>query len=307
MQFTHHQRSNTVPLDEAVDQTSKSEQTLEEMEAEMAAATPAVVVDESIPEELRGLDAVELAKQLKNSREAFKEAEQARIEAVARAAATAVAQPVAAPAPVTQPLNPLFQRTALDDITDEQIKALVMSDDPEERWKGVELKTQKSQLMMARAAEQRFQGFTTSNASSAEQLARREFAEDFEVLGAEIQEVAKLAGAQNLTTIEQWKMVVQQARGMGFDKLFAAKQAKANAAAQAAAQAQAVNGVPFVPPASASPSQVVGAIRPADYGNLDETSRKHARKQFPVGTKLANGGVVKNDADSFAAYAQLMA
>lgn len=294
--------------DEVVDQTSKSEQTLEEMEAELAASTPVAEVDESIPEELRGLDAAELAKQLKNSREAFKEAEQARIEAVARAAAVAAVPTPTPAATPTQPINPIFQHTALDDITEDQIKALVMSDDPDERWRGTELKIKKSELFMARAAEQRFQGVTTSNASSAEQLARQKFAEDFAILGPEIEAVVALAGGtNNITTLQQWELLVNQARGQGFEKLFAARQAKANAAAQAAAQANAAAGVPFVPPASAS-AQVVGSIpRAPDYADLDETSRRHAKRQFPVGTKLANGGVVKNDADSFAAYKQLMA
>lgn len=229
--------------------------TLDDIESRIKAAEDmaklpdltAVKVDgESVPEHLRGKTAAELLEYTKRVEESLKLSEQARSAPPAQPQTVVVQQQPAAPAPPPQ-------------LTREQLKE-IYEQDPLQAF---DLMLNTVVNRVEQNVEQRVAPLRNSGAASAEAHARQKYAEDFTLLGPEIQKVIdSLPDRSVLAQPNTWDDLVAYVRGQNIDKIIDKRIEKRLEDTRSAAQAAAV---------SATPANFTGVQRaPAPNGGVPQ-------------------------------------
>ncbi len=198
--------------------------TLEEMEADSAAESAAptdldkVKADgDTVPEAYRGKSFAEVIKIAETARETMNEstraAQEAR-EAAARAEAAAGRQPAPAPEPIKE-------------LSREELKALY-DEDP---LQAIAVMQDQSMRRAEAHVEQRLSAITEGTVGQAENWARQEFADEFELFGTEIKKMVDgISNKQVFASKQGWQDAVAYVRGKAgnFEKLVEHRQTKAS-------------------------------------------------------------------------------
>jgi len=207
---------------------------------------------DEVPEPLRGKSVGEVTRLYAGMQESLRISEEARRNA-------AVAQPTA---PVSTPAVEEHEPT------DDEIKAVL----DEDQFKGYQMLVDRQTKRQMTAFQSRIQPLAQGNAIQAEQLARSQFPEEFEVLGSEIQNFISnnIPDRSLLANPGAYEKIVKYVRGENFDKLYEARQKKTStdSALSAARQREAQNAAPNLAGNNSAPRKL---------GELDATQKEIAK------------------------------
>lgn len=189
--------------------------------AEQAAATPqfdpsAVKLEgDAVPEDLRGKTTAELIAERAELQRAL-EASRDSINALrtSQEALTTARQQPMAQAPQAPQAEPEMSSAQLKEMFER---------DPFEYNQYMLTKMEKT---MTRNLESRLAPIASTTASSAEHVARQKFAEEFQVLGKEINDVVRQIPQGQLASPDAWDQVMYYVRGQHMEKLLNARTAK---------------------------------------------------------------------------------
>lgn len=180
---------------------------------------------DGIPEELKGKSVAELLKHTENVAEALKLSEEARL-----ALRTSLDARPAAPAEPVTPAEPEPKQ-----LSSEELATLY----EEEPLKAITIMQEQAIAKVAGHYEKRLQPLFEGSATSAETLARKNFATEFELFGDEINNViSKMPDKSGLANMGTWEDIIAYVRGSkgNFERYMTHMTTKA--AADAAAEAQ---------------------------------------------------------------------
>lgn len=252
--------------DQDEDVGAGNEVSIEDFEAveaasKAAAAGPALLTGDDIPEQFRGKSAKEIAEMADRSMKALRVSEEARLAALeARAAAPVPVAPAAPPAEDPQ------------EMTDEQFDALY-EEDPK---RALRVAAERIALTTERNILARMAPLQAGQRDSAEAAARAKYTEEFELLGDEIKAVvAKIPNQQYLSSPGAWDDVISFVRGKNIDKVVDARMKKVGAANESTARAAQFASAGFTATRTVAPAPVIAGSDPSNHG-LDPAELKIA-------------------------------
>lgn len=231
---------------------------LEEMEAELQAPAPdpqaTKLEGDDIPDEFKGKSVKDIIEQQKRLSDALRISEAERLRALE------TRQPApAAPAPTPEP--------AYVPLTKEKIQEMY-EEDP---LKAIEAINNDALRRADEHFNRRFAQLEGSLASTQESWARQEFADEFKVLGDDIQAlISQIPDKSVLNTKKSWEDLISYVRGQrgNFEKLWEFKQSGKPPKNGAQAREEQVADAGF------SPRPTVRSETPTSTGSLDATSRR---------------------------------
>jgi hypothetical protein len=190
---------------------------------------------DDIPEIVRGKTAAEALALISGMQESLRLSEQARQQALATSVALSERQPQAAPAPVVaqEPAEP----------TEAELKAMFEEDPFKYHQTVAQINDKRNERRMLAA----MQPMVSSTASSAEQMARTKYKDEFDILGPEIDQIIQkeLGGnRQVLVDAGSWDRLVKYAKGEYFDKFVAEKSKRSSNANLEASRTREANNAP---------------------------------------------------------------
>lgn len=226
-----------------------------------ASAAPAVIEGDDIPEQFRGKTAKEIAEAADRAMKALRVSEDARLAALEKRVNTPAESAPAGPAAEPEP-EPLTEEAFAQMYEENPTKALMLM---AER---VASTTERN--VLARIAPMQ-----AGARSAAENAAKQKYADEFEILGPEIEAVVKkIPNPSYLSNPGAWDDVMAYVRGQNIDKIIEHKMKKVSAGAENTARTEQINSTGFTStrPIAAAPA---GGSDPSHFG-LDETERKVA-------------------------------
>ena len=187
--------------------------TMDEM-GELDKADEAAKAAETTPEQK------EIADKIQRLETALRVSEDARVRAVATEAARAAAPtPAPAPAPVVD--------EGPKDLTAEELDAMVREDPT----KALQMAMEQTRRRTTKDLEARLNPLVSANVTNAEQMARAKYADDFKILGPEIEAFMKtIPEAQKRVALGDpagWETMLNYVRGQNMDKIVSARVDKA--------------------------------------------------------------------------------
>jgi len=226
----------------------------DEMEAQLAEGKPgssdlsATLSGEGVPDDLKGKPIKDIIAEI-NARKATDAAAQAGREAAQRA--IAAAQPAPAPAPVRAEPEPEKE------LSEEELTKLY----EENPVAAIKKMNEQAERRVMKNMEGRIAPMTGGFAQMAEQKAREKFADEFELFGAEIQQIiGTLPNPALMSNPKAWDDLIGLVRGRpgNFEKLLTHIKTKT---AGAGAQADQAAGAGFhAPPRNPGPAEVRGQL-----------------------------------------------
>jgi hypothetical protein len=207
-----------MPDNEGTPTPGGSSTTLEEFEAHVAAPTAAPKASEfklegdDIPEEFRGKTAAEVVKEAKAFQNALRMSEDARTSQ--RAALEARSAEPAAPKVVEEPAEEVMTR--------EQLAELAATDPVAAMEKVTEIAEKRAEKNFNARLARMDQG----NASLAQDWAKQEFPDEFQLFGAELDTFVKKFPPETFSTKKGWEDAISYVRGQrgNFEKLMEHRQ-----------------------------------------------------------------------------------
>ncbi len=194
---------------------------------------------EKVPEDLRGKSVAEVAEELKRARAALKISEDARLalrqssEAVETSRRPVAPQPVAAAQPVEE-----------EELTDEKFEEMYNTNPA----RAMRVLAEQNQRRFERKVMGELRGSVSTLASgtagSVEQMMRQRYAEEFAILGPEIEAVKAQVPVDQLTNPANWEQLIFYVRGQHVDKYLTAKQQRDHSRSIEEARSEQREGTP---------------------------------------------------------------